>query len=62
MSCEYNLKRLNMGRFHTHLRQQLVEKTLDAKRLNFRVDQESAVRLHYARTEGHGGLGLHLQK
>lgn len=48
------------GLLREHLGQQLVEESLDAEGLHLRVDQQPAVRLHDARTQGRGCLVLHL--
>ena len=48
------------GLLREHLGQQLVEESLDAEGLHLRVDQQPAVRLHDARTQGRGCLVLDL--
>ena len=48
------------GLLREHLGEELIEETLDAEGLYLRVDQEPAVGLHHARTEGRGRLILDL--
>ena len=50
------------GLLGVHLRHQLVEEALDAEGLHLRVDQQSAVRLHYAGAQGYHVLLLNLKQ
>ena len=50
------------GLLDKDLRLELVEEPLDPKIFNLRVDQQSAVGLHYAERQGGGALVDHLNK